>query len=127
MQQTIRVKCLYRTESFLWLNPHIIIFMFLDYLVILTAKYGFLLAIFFGLMRLILLQWFKPGSFRFTKNNFFFMQERLIHSSYDLDNPKWSIFYLLYKVSSYLMYGSTFFWLFLYLILHAANPGLFPR
>ena len=101
--------------------------MIIDYLVILTAKYGYLLVLFFGLIRLILLQWFKPGNIGFSFNNFFYMQSRVSRSAREMDNPKWPFFVEAYKMSSYMLYGSLFLWVFLFLILHAANPSLFMQ
>jgi len=101
--------------------------MFIDYLVVLVAKFGYLLVLIFGLLRFILLQWYRPGNFNFTFKNYFFLGAKIKRSTREMDNPKWSIFTQAYVVSSYLFYGVLFLWLFLFFILQTANPTLFNQ
>ncbi len=101
--------------------------MFIDYLVVLIAKYGYILVLLFGLGRFILLQWFKPGNLAFSVKNFFLLGAKVKRSTREMENPKWSFFTQAYNVSSYLFYGILFLWFFLFIILHAANPSLFSQ
>gem|GEM_PF-2630113 len=93
-----------------------------DSLVLFIASFGYLFVVLLCVIKFCLLLWYKPGNFSFAFKNFIFMQPRLIHSTREMDNPKFPYLKKTYTRISLIIYFFLLIWILVFALVHIANP-----
>jgi len=81
------------------------------------VNYGYFLVIFFCLLKILLLLWFREWDFLFMLQNFFYLKYSMIYSSDIPLGRRRNFFFDSYNVISFLKYASLIGWviaIFLY-------------
>lgn len=89
--------------------------MIVDDILFFIAYYGFLVALFFAILKFILLLWYKKGNYKFAFSNFLYLKPRLTLSTTEMSKSKWAAFRKYYYLVSWAKYLSLILW-FIYFV-----------